>query len=323
MKPLVSILKVTDIKEALKASLSHIGGLESIVPQGSTVMIKPNFTCALPPETGAASDPEIARLLAREALQVGASKVLLAEGMGSGENRLDEVKGLEEIGNMKNVEVIDLNDESTQTVMVPDPLIVNQFDVPRVVLDSDVFINLAKLKVHPQAKLSLAMKNLLGALPGRSRNDPDEAKKQKYLTPVIPGVGKKIFHDLARDHGPEAMQDAIVDLNKVIPSHLTVIDGIYGMEGQGSPTKGKPVRMDLLLSGIDIVAIEAVAAAIIGFDPDQVPYLKPAVERGLGTTYHLTEIDMKGERIDDVMRPFERASLESLWTDTCEVEETE
>jgi uncharacterized protein (DUF362 family) len=56
-------------------------------------MIKSNFTCALPPETGVASDPEIARLLAQEALQIGASKVIVAEGMGSGENSLNEVIG--------------------------------------------------------------------------------------------------------------------------------------------------------------------------------------------------------------------------------------
>lgn len=322
MKPVVSISKVRDIEGALRSSLSHFGGLESIVPQGSTVMIKPNFTCALPPETGAASDPEIARILAQEALRIGASKVILAEGMGSGENSLNDVRGLEEIDRMKNVEIVDLNDEPTQTVVVPDPLMVGQFDIPRVVLDCDVLINLAKLKVHPQALLSLAMKNMMGALPGRSYSDPQEAKREGYLTPIIPGGGKKVFHDLARDHGPEAMQDAIVDLNRVIPSHLTVIDGLYGMEGQGSPTRGNPVKMDLLLAGIDIIAVEAVAASIIGFDTEEVPYLKHAVEKGLGSAHQLEEIDIRGERIDDLARPFERASVESLWTDTCEVEDT-
>jgi uncharacterized protein (DUF362 family) len=170
--------------------------------------------------------------------------------------------------------------------------------------------------------LSLAMKNMMGALPGRSHSDPQEAKRQGYLTPIIPGAGKKVFHDLARDHGPEAMQDAIVDLNRVIPSHLTVIDGLYGMEGQGSPTRGKPVKMDLLILGIDIIAVEAVAASIIGFSTERVPYLEHAVEKGLGSTYHLEEIDTRGEKIDDVARPFERASVDSLWTDTCEVDET-
>ncbi len=165
MKLLVSILKVKDIKEAPRSSLSYFGGLESIVPQGSTVMIKSNFTCALPPETSVASEPEIARLLAQEALQIGASKVIVAEGMGSSENSLNEVKGLEEIDKMKDVEIVDLNHEPTQTVVVPDPVIINQFDIPRVVINCDILINLAKLKVHPQAKLGLATKNMMGTLP--------------------------------------------------------------------------------------------------------------------------------------------------------------
>jgi uncharacterized protein (DUF362 family) len=318
MKPVVSLIKGEEGKRSLREALEHHGGMEAIVPRGATVMIKPNFTGALPPETGAASDPRIAQELARLALRAGTSKVIIAEGIGGGHVSLKDVEGLREISEMKGVEVVDLNDEQTEVVAVSDPLFVEEFEIPRVVLDCDFLINFAKLKVHPQAVFTLGMKNLMGALPGRSFRNPEEARRRGYLTPIIPGGGKKIFHDLARDHGVEAMQDAIVDLNTVIPSHLTVIDGIYGMEGKGSPVRGTPLKMDLLILGTDLVAVEAVGAAVMGFDPESIPYVKHAVEKGLGFEYRIKDLNIQGAKLDEVRRTFEPASAASLWDEQFE-----
>ena len=318
MKSVVSLMRGEDLEKSLREALEHQGGMEAIAPQGSTVMIKPNFTAAFPPETGAASDPRIAEVLARSALEAGAAKVIIAEGIGSGLVSLTDVNGLQEISKMNGIEIIDLNDEKTEAVYVSDPLAVERFDISRVVLECDVFINLAKLKVHPQALFSLAMKNVMGVLPGRSRKDPEEAKRQGYLTPIIPGGGKKIFHDLARDRGLGAMQDAIVDLSTLVPSHLTVVDGLYGMEGKGAPVRGKPVKMDLLIVGVDLVAVEAVGAAVMGFDLERIPYLKHAVQKGLGNEIRIENLDIRGAKLSDVCRTFEPASATFLWHEESE-----
>lgn len=313
MKPVVALVKGEDPEKSTKEAMDYLGGMEAIVPQGATVMIKPNFTAARTPETGAASDPTIAKQLVQLAIEAGASKVILAEGMGASHVSLGDVKGLREISEMKGVEVIDLNDEPTEVVNVPEHLAVDRFEIPPVVLECDVFINLAKLKVHPQSMLSLSMKNLLGTLPGRAIRDAEEAKRQGYLTPIVPGGGKKIFHDLARDLGTEAMQDAIVDLNTLIRSHLNVIDGLYGMEGRGAPVRGKPVKMDLLIAGTDIVAVESVGAAVMGFEPESLPYLKKAFEKGVGSEYRVDEIEIRGANLESVRRKFEQADMAALW----------
>ncbi len=313
MKPIVSLVKGIDIEKSLHRAVEHHGGMESIVFPGARVIIKPNFTGALPPETGAACDPKIVEGLTRLALEAGASKVAIAEGIGTGLVSIKDVKGLEEISEIKGVEIVDLNDAPTDLVKVRNPLVVEQFEVPRIVIESDVLINLAKLKVHPLAIFTLLMKNLMGALPGRSFRNPPEAKRQGYLTPVIPGGGKKIFHDLARDRGIGVMQKAFVDLNSTICSHLCVIDGFYGMEGKGAPVAGKPVKMDLLIMGTDLVAVEAVGAAVMGFDPRTLPYLAHAVGKGLGARFKLEEIEIRGEKLSDVTRKFEPASAAALW----------
>src|SRR4030067_329167 len=104
------------------------------------------------------------------------------------------------------------------------------------------------------------------------------------------------------------MQEAFVDLNSVIRSHLSVIDGLFGMEGKGSPVHGKPVKMDLLVMGTDLVAVEAVGAAVMGFDPHSVSYLNRAVERGLGLKFQLEDIEIRGEKLGEVSRQFEPAN---------------
>jgi len=313
MQPTVALIKTEDVKAGLAEAWRLLGTSFAGLSKGDTVLIKPNCTCARAPETGAGSDMRIACVLAALALSEGASEVIVAEGMGSGDNSLEEVTGIDELRAMGGVRVIDLNDEATREVPVPNPLVVDRFEVPQVVLESDFLVNLAKLKVHPQAGFSLAFKNMMGALPGRSYRDPKEARRQGYLTPIIPGGGKKVFHDLARDRGSEGMQSAFVDLNTVIRSKLTVIDGLYGMEGPGSPARGKPVKMDLLIVSRDIVAAEAVGAAVMGFDPAKISYLSMAVERGLGDAYRLEEITVRGERIDEVRRKFEPASAAAVW----------
>jgi uncharacterized protein (DUF362 family) len=313
MKPVVSLIKDEDAEKSLKKVMEHLGGMEHVVSAGARVLIKPNLTAALPPETGAACDPKIVRGLVQMALRVGASKVVIAEGIGSGTVSMKDVKGLEGVSAIKGVEIVDLNDAPTESVKVKDPIWVETFDIPRVVLESQVLINLAKLKVHPSAALSLVMKNLMGALPGRTFYRPAEAKKLGYPTPILPGEGKKVFHDLVRDHGIEAMQEAFVDLNSVIRSHLCLIDGLYAMEGPGAPVRGKPVKMDLLIAGTDLVAVEAVGAAVMGVDPGSFFYLHKAVDKGLGQECRLEGIEIRGEKLSDVKRIFEPASAAALW----------
>jgi len=312
-KPVVCLMKGEEYIKNLREGLKFLGGIENIIPQGVKVLIKPNFTCALPPETGAASDPGIAVEIAKMALKAGASEVIIADGIGAMDVSIYDVKGLEVVSKLKGIRIVDLNEEQTETVPVINPLVVESFKIPRMVLECDVLINLAKLKVHPQAIVSLGMKNLIGVLPGKSYVDHAEAKKQGYKTPVIPGGGKKIFHDLARDVGFTAMQDAIVDLNTIVKSHLCIVDGIYGMEGKGAPVRGNPVKMNLFIMGKDILAVEAVSAAVMGFEPDKFSYLKKAVDRGIGRDYRIKNIDVKGAELGSVRRIFEPANAEYLW----------
>ena len=77
--------------------------------------------------------------------------------------------------------------------------------------------------------------------------------------------------------------------------------------------RGTPVKMDVVIAGTDIVAVEAVGAAVMGFDPGSIPYFQHAVEKGVGYEYKIQNIDIRGVKLNDVRRKFEPASASYLW----------
>jgi len=89
---------------------------------------------------------------------------------------------------------------------------------------------------------------------------------------------------------------------------LTIEDGTVGMEGLG-PTHGEPVNLGVLVASRDILAADTVAATIMGIEPLEIEYLKLAEEAGLGYA-ELAKIEIIGEKLEDVIRPFKRIKLD-------------
>jgi uncharacterized protein (DUF362 family) len=95
----------------------------------------------------------------------------------------------------------------------------------------------------------------------------------------------------------------IVDLASLFRDkvRLNVVDGLVGAEE--SEVYGTPVEMQLIIAGQDMVAVDTVASAIMGMDPQQIQYLRLAEERGLGIS-NLLKIDIHGEKIAAVTKKF-------------------
>jgi uncharacterized protein (DUF362 family) len=146
--------------------------------------------------------------------------------------------------------------------------------VPRIVTESAI-ISAAKLKTHMSTKVTLGMKNMFGLLPDKF--------KGKYHAKGISKV--------------------VVDINTVLKPALTVIDGFVGMEGKG-PTDGTPVKMDLIIAGKDVVATDATAARVMGFEPMEISHIRTAARKGLG---NIDNIEIVGSKLDDVKQVFKRS----------------
>ena len=105
---------------------------------------------------------------------------------------------------------------------------------------------------------------------------------------VTTGAIKNAFGGLlkeVRHYAHEFMHEVLVDLmlmqRELHPAVLAVMDGTVMGDGAG-PRTMVPRVGDLLLASADQVAIDAVAARIMGFDPLAIPYLRMCHERGLG-----------------------------------------
>ncbi len=96
--------------------------------------------------------------------------------------------------------------------------------------------------------------------------------------------------------------EVIVDINRVLKSSLTVIDGFVGMEGSGA-VGGDLVKMDLIIAGEDPVATDATACRIMVIDPQKISHIHGENEKGLG---NIDLIEILGERIENVIHIFKR-----------------
>jgi uncharacterized protein (DUF362 family) len=113
---------------------------------------------------------------------------------------------------------------------------------------------------------------------------------------LLPEIFKGKYHAIG-------ISKSVVDINTVLNPAITVIDGFVGMEGAG-PINGKPVQMDLIIAGKDVVATDATACRVMEIDPQSVKHIQKAYEKGLG---EVDNINVLGERVENVKRRFEPA----------------
>ncbi len=95
----------------------------------------------------------------------------------------------------------------------------------------------------------------------------------------------------------ETLVDLLAIQKEIHPGIFALMDGTTAGNGQG-PRTMLPEIKNVILASADQVAIDAVAAKLMGFDPLSIGYIRLAHERGLGVG-DVREIELVG---DDVSR---------------------
>jgi len=96
----------------------------------------------------------------------------------------------------------------------------------------------------------------------------------------------------------QTLVDLLAIQKEIHPGIFTLMDGTTCGNGPG-PRTMMPVEKDFILAGSDSVAIDAVAARMMGFEPMNIPYIRLATEAGLGTGI-MKDIEIIGADISDV-----------------------
>ena len=277
----VAIVKGTDPSEMIQNALQLFDNYQGKI-SGKNVVIKPNlgaWSTILPKiaNENVVTNKDV--LLATIALvkELGASSVTIAEGAFV-DLEMDPIykdMGLKKDLKDQNVELVDLAKGPFRKVELDDKLSV---EISELILDADCLINMPMLKTHGQTIVSIAMKNLKGALSHQS---------------------KRTFHR-------NDLEKMIAHLTSVIKPTFNIVDGIVGLEGFGPVQTGTPIKVGVIIVGDNLVATDAVASSIMGFNPQEIPHIKMANDLGNGPI-ELSEINFTGESVENVKVPFEPA----------------
>jgi len=239
------------------------------------VLIKVNFITTKAWDTGATTDPVVVEAIIRR-LQELSVEVLVVESDATVTNatKAFKVTGMAEMCERNGVEWLNLRHvEDRVELPIPEGLALKKITVPRIVAESAV-ISAAKMKTHSETGVTLGMKNMFGVLPSKF---------------------KGWYHT-------KGMHKVILDINRVVKPVFTVVDGFVAMEGMG-PVHGSPVEMETIIAGRDVVATDATASRVMGFDPYKIGHIRMAHEAGLG---EMENIEIAGEPLDAVARTFKR-----------------
>ena len=280
----VSIIKVheKDVMEAVRKAVSMTQGFDSIRWENATVLVKPNTVNPSESGSGKVTDARVVAAVVEIVKEKNPGRIVIGEGSSVGYDfpgRQDsihcmKVAGVLDVAEKYGIAVVDLNQDEQVEVKLSQAYVMDSFQVAKTAWEADVIISVPVIKTHIRTGITCGLKNMKGVLPG------DE---------------KKRTHLCGLDRG-------IVDLNRAVRPHYTVVDGIVGMQGTNSEETDR-VPMDLIVAGDDVVAVDTVCASIAGFDVEDLFHIRLAAEAGLGIA-DLKQIDIFGEKIDAVKRPF-------------------
>ncbi|KPV64726.1 MAG: putative oxidoreductase [Candidatus Bathyarchaeota archaeon BA1] len=263
------ILRVReDIESTIRRSIDLLGGLH--IKRDDLVVIKPNVCYPKNIENMVITDPRVLEATIN-IVKTKTRNVIVAESdsvSGTADYRLTK-SGVMDLVKKCDVEFINLSKDEFEEHEVAGLTL----QIPKTAMKADFLINVPKVKTHDQMVISIAMKNMFGALANKKKSE-----LHSQLAEVLAFVTRKIRQD------------------------LIIVDGIVGMEGLG-PIQGSPVDLDLIISGLNPVTVDAVCCHIMGFNPYAVETLWRAYKAGVGEI-DIGRIQVFGEKIDDVKRRF-------------------
>ena len=267
------------VKEMLHEAISLIGGIGEIIKPTDRIFVKPNVFSSQHPDEAATTDLRVVEATLQILKDSGAEHIMVGDNPAIALARdVLEANGFGAMVRRYGGRVCYLDEEENETVLVPGADVLHTVDFPRCVLEADKYISIPKMKTHAMTMVTLGIKNSLGLL-------PEHEKKGR------------LHH--------EAIHQKLVDIMRIKRPDMVILDGIVAGEGQG-PTFVEPVPLNLIMASTDTVALDAVASAIMGFDPFEVTTTRIAHTAGLGAAA-LEDIQVVGKPIHEVRRPFKRA----------------
>jgi uncharacterized protein (DUF362 family) len=260
-----------DASEIVKEAVANSG-----LRGKKKIFVKPNLSH---PEylPGVVTSPELMQQLV-SLLRDGNSEVIVGESNGfnypcwTAFNKTGAQAAVKAAGGT----VINLSEDRVVEVKFQGNTPLKRLFLPKTILDADAVVDLPLMKTHEFMAYSGAIKNLFGCVP---------SNKRIYLHPYLPEVMYRLY--------------------SLFKPQLTIMDARTGIEGNG-PTKGKPVKMGLILTGNDALAVDITAAKVMMLNWKET-YLNYIAKK---TGFNEEEIAVEGLQVNEVAHKFEPPTID-------------
>jgi len=241
-------------RQMTREAIEELGGIRNFVGEGDRVVIKPNICGGNPQIPGSFTSIEIVDELVKMIREVGAHPVVADSDMiWTRFDPVAEAEGWKEWAKQEDVPLINLKQTKRIRFNFGRDSSVGIVPVSREMVEADVIISVPVMKTHLLTNVTLGMKNMYGTFPQEN---------------------KAKFHRFG-------IENVIYEVNKAFTPHLTIIDGTVGGECYG-PLSCKPMNYQTLVASNDVVAADAVACILMGYQPQTVLHIRQAHREGLG-----------------------------------------
>ncbi len=222
------------------------------IKDGELILIKPNLTSDKPSiDSGIVTNTYVVEgvvAFLRESFPKSTLAVIESDSDGN-IRRAFERLGYLELQKRYALELIRLDELSYYKLHLPEGKI-RSIAIPEIILDANHLINIATLKRHVHERITCCWKNMWGI--------PSSLRERMEMHPFLP--------------------EALYALNTYLKPTFCVIDAIVGLQGPG-PLDGRPVRLGRVLASKDMLALDWIAAKIIGENPNRMPELSFAKKK--------------------------------------------
>jgi len=316
--PIDSILTYEQVDSITRLAIQRAGGLADIIQPGDWVVIKPNIVTFYgwgDWRKGQDTDLRVVKSIIQQLVEEGdASHITVAEGgvwrkiddpLHPSSQTTDGWKvHWPHYGNLSYedmiaefdslypdivFDIVDLNYyDYTPNVPVPGGgLAMNTYAIPNTILNCDRLISIATMKTHHRTGVTLTHKNYVGISPAS-----------------VYGAGGWSHWGVPHDK----IERVICDLFSYHPADFGVIECFWGTEGYG-PQWGIPIKRNIVLASKDPVAVDAVGAYVMGFNPWDIDHLHWSHNKGYGNN-DLNLIKINGPALTDIRYDFIKAKHE-------------
>ena len=267
------------LEEKIEKAFDALQVWDKIRP-GMKVVLKPNLVMSSKPEQAIITHPAFTAAVGK-CVQKAGGRVVIAESPG-GPYTPAAIKAMfRATGYRDMAEACGFTlytDCKSREVTLPQAKRCRELSVVEPFLDRDYLIDLPKLKTHSMVGFSGAVKNLFG---------------------TVPGLQKPELH--CRFPEREPFSEMLCDLCHFLGPDLSLMDGIWAMEGNG-PTGGQRRDLHVIAGSESPWALDVAAASLVGLEPEKITMLREGHERGYGPL-DLSELELVGDSMETLLAP--------------------